>query len=150
MSFSLSVFIQLSHHFVVISLLSFLVFLLDEMLIDDCHKLVVPLMKHLRWDYSHIWLIQEKPIRVLALEYREVAIEKGPVRLKCLLTCHFLLDVVCSVNQVVQHLLLDALRAFFLGLTDNLLKFIFGTKARPENQLILTEHKELNMRQKEC
>lgn len=101
MSFSLCVFIKLSHHFVVVSQLAFLQSLLNEMFIDDCHELVVPLIKHLRCYLCHIGLIQEQPVRVLALKYGEVAVEKGTVGLKGLLARHLLLYVVRSVHQMV-------------------------------------------------
>ena len=142
--FPLCIFIQLCDHLVVISaLLPFLGGLLDEVLVDDRDKLIVSLIKHLRCHLRHVWLVQQEPVRVLAFEDGEVAVEKGAVRLEFILAGDLLLDVVRCVDQVVQDLLLDGLRVFFLGLADNLSELVLGAEARPEDQLKLAEHQEL-------
>ena len=51
LGFPLRVFIQLGDHLIVVSpLLSFLLRLLNEMLIDDCDELIVPLIEDFRCD----------------------------------------------------------------------------------------------------
>ena len=142
--FPLRIFIQLCDHLVVISaLLSFLGGLLDEVLVDDRDKLIVSLIQHLWCHLRHVWLVQQEPVRVLAFEDGEVAVEKGAVRLEFILAGDLLLDVVRCVDQVVQDLLLDGLWVFFLSLADNLSELVLGAEARPEDQLKLAEHQEL-------
>ena len=68
---------------------------------------------------------------MLTLEDGEVAVEEGAVGLKRLLTRHLLLDVVRSVHEVVQDLLLDGLGVLLLHLANYLLKLILCAKARP-------------------
>ena len=144
MGFPLRIFIQLCDHLVVISaLLPFLGGLLDEVLVDDRDKLIVSLIKHLRCHLRHVWLVQQEPVRVLAFEDGEVAVEKGAVCLEFILAGDLLLDVVRRVDQVVQDLLLDGLWVFFLGLADNLSELVLCAEARPEDQLKLAEHQEL-------
>ena len=58
---------------------------------------------------------------MLALKYREVTVEKGAICLELFLTRHFLLDVVRSVDQMVEDLLLDGLWVLLFGLLDDLL-----------------------------
>ncbi len=72
LGFSLGLIVKLPHHFVVISLLALFPGLLHKMFIDDGDELLVALVEHLRRNQSHIWLIQEKPVGVFALENGEV------------------------------------------------------------------------------
>ena len=143
-SFPLRIFVQLCDHLVIISaLLSFPGSLLDEVLIDDRDELVVSLVQHLRCHLRHVRLVQQKPVRVLAFEDGEVAVEEGAVSLKFILAGDLLLDVVRCVDQVVQDLLLDGLGVLFLGLADNLSQLVLSAEARPEDELELAEHQEL-------
>ncbi len=72
LGFSLGLIVKLPHHFVVISLLALFSGLLHEMLIYDGDELLVALVEHLRRNQGHVWLIQEKPVGVFALENGEV------------------------------------------------------------------------------
>ena len=102
MCLSLRIFIQLCNHLVVVfHLLSFVLSLLNEMLIDYRDKLVISLIQHLWGHLRHIWLVEQEPISMFTLKNREITIEKGPKCLKFFLACHFLLDVVRCVYQVV-------------------------------------------------
>ena len=68
---------------------------------DDCNELLVSLIENLGRDQGHILLIEQKPVRVLALKDGEVRVEEGAVAFKVLLSSHLLLDVIGSVHQVI-------------------------------------------------
>ena len=61
---------------------------------------------------------------MLALENSEIAVEEGSVCLKHLIAGDFLLDVVCGVDQVVEHLFLDELWAVIVTLSYDLFDLV--------------------------
>ncbi len=113
------------------------------MLIYDGDELLVALVEHLRRNQGHVWLIQEKPVGVFALENGEVWVEKSPITLKVLISSHLLLYVIRSVHQVIQHLFLDELWRIVFNFCNDLLDLILCRKAAPQNKLEFTEHEKL-------
>ena len=82
MCFSLSVFIELIYHFIIVTLLTPLLSLLHKVFVDDLHELLVSLIKHLWCHLENIRLVKQEPVRVLAFKYSEVRVKKGAIRLK--------------------------------------------------------------------
>ena len=82
MCLSLSVFVELIDHLIIVSLLTPLLSLLHKVFVDDLHELLVPLIEHLWCHLENIRLVEQEPVRVLAFEYSEVRVKKGAIRLK--------------------------------------------------------------------
>ena len=140
------VLVQLADYGVVVSLAFALpCVLVYEVVIDDLDKILEALVDDVRRDGGHVGLVEQQPVRVLPLEDREVGVEERPVALEVLLRGHRLLDVVCCIDQMVQHLLLDGLRVLALVvLRYQLLDLVLCGEAGPQHQLKLAKHQQLD------
>lgn len=85
---SLSFDVEGRDHLVVVTSFRLLGGCLDEVLLDDPVELLVALVEDLGGDNGHIWLVEEEPVGVFALENGKIRVEKGSESLKLLLVCH--------------------------------------------------------------
>ena len=129
LSFSHGFLVESGDHLVVIASLRLLSRLLNEVLLDDSEELFVAFVEDLWRDGCHVRLIQQEPVRVLALEDGEVRIEEGPKRLELLLISDLLLAVVGRVDKVTENVLFYLVRFVIFRLVDNFDDFLVGAKA---------------------
>lgn len=141
LGFPLGLFIQGRDHLVVVPALSLLCRCLDEVILDDPVELLVPIVDDLGRDRGHVRLVEQEPVGVLALENREIRVEKGSESFKSLIIRHFLLAVVSCVDKMAQDALLDLVGAIVLCLHDDLLDFFICAEAGPKDEFELAEHK---------
>ena len=98
LGFSLGFLMQLGDHFVIVPLVGPARRLLNEEVVDDRDELDVPLVQDLGRYHGDVRFVEQKPVRVLALEDGEVGVEEGAITLKILLPGHFLLNVISCVH----------------------------------------------------
>ena len=102
MRLSYSIFIESSHHLVVVSLRRVQQGLHVSELQQDQLELFVAIVDDL-WSYQRdIGLIQQEPVSMLALKNLEVLVEECSIRFKLLLTCDLSLAVVGCIDQMVE------------------------------------------------
>lgn len=143
---ALGLLVEQADHFVVVPLALALVFLDDELLVDDPHQLLEAVAHELRRDLAKVGLVEQEPVRVLALEDRELVVEEGPMRLEGFVARHLPLHVVCRVNQVIEHSFFHLVELFLLGVRDDLLDLFARREASPHDHLELAEHEQLHRR----
>ena len=106
MGFSHCIFIEPSHHFVVVSLRWVQQGLHVRELQQDLLELFVAIVDDFRSYQRDVRFIQQEPIGVLALEDLEVFVEEGSISLKLLLARDLALAVVGCIDQVIEQVLL--------------------------------------------
>ena len=106
MGLSHCIFIEPSHHFVVVPLRWVQQGLHVRELQQDLLHLFVAIVDDFRSYQCDIGFIQQEPIGVLALEDLEVFVEEGSISLKLFLTCDLALAIVGCINQVIEQVLL--------------------------------------------